>query len=111
MRFATAQWEALLEDGLWLANATHANAMARRLAGELAAIPGVALGLAVEANAVFAAFPPAMAAALRAAGAAFYPWVTPGDRFEGRLNRLVTSWATQAEEVDAFVTLARAEVP
>ena len=40
-RFLAAQMDAYLADGLWLACARHANAMAARLADGLAAIPGV----------------------------------------------------------------------
>jgi threonine aldolase len=54
MRFLAAQFIALLEDELWLANARHANAMAARLAAGLGEIRGVELVHPVEADAVFA---------------------------------------------------------
>ena len=54
MRFLAAQFIALLEDELWLANARHANAMAARLATGLAEMRGVELVHPVEADAVFA---------------------------------------------------------
>ena len=41
MRFVAAQFEALLTDDLWIRNAAHANAMARRLAAATRDIPGV----------------------------------------------------------------------
>ena len=37
MRFAAAQWDAILRDGAWLRHAAHANAMARKLAAGLRA--------------------------------------------------------------------------
>jgi threonine aldolase len=54
MRFLAAQFIALLEDELWLANAKHANAMAARLAAGLGGMRGVELVHPVESDAVFA---------------------------------------------------------
>jgi threonine aldolase len=54
MRFLAAQFIALLEDELWLANAGHANAMAARLAAGLGEMRGVELVHPVESDAVFA---------------------------------------------------------
>lgn len=54
MRFLGAQFLALLEDDLWRHNASHANAMATRLAEGLDGIPGVEISYPVEADAVFA---------------------------------------------------------
>ncbi len=45
MRFIAAQFVALLTDDLWLSNATHANAMAQRLAEGVGAVDGVTPGL------------------------------------------------------------------
>ncbi len=42
MRFLSAQLAAMLEDGLWLRHAAHANAMADRLATALGRVPGLA---------------------------------------------------------------------
>ena len=53
MRYLGAQVSALLKDGLWLANASHANAMARRLADALTSLPGIRLAYPVQANGVF----------------------------------------------------------
>jgi len=53
MRFVSVQFEALLGGDLWLRNATHANAMARRLADAVRGLDGVQVTQAVEANAVF----------------------------------------------------------
>lgn len=53
MRFLGAQAAALLADGLWLTSASHANAMAARLASALACLPGVRLAYPVQTNGVF----------------------------------------------------------
>lgn len=58
MRFISAQFEALLSDGLWQKNAEHANRMAAALARELRKLPEVRLvPERVDANGVFAILP------------------------------------------------------
>ena len=105
-RFIAAQFDAWLTDGLWLRLATDANRMAKRLSEGLAAIDGVEISYPTEINEVFVVFPEGVADALREAGAAFYPWVTPGDVAGGRMQRLITSFDTTADEIDAFVDKA-----
>lgn len=101
-RFAAAQWTALLRDGAWLRHAAHANAMARRLATGLQTVPGARLLFPVEANGVFVELTPALAAGLAERGWQFY-------RFVGEHGyRLMGSWATTSDEVDAFLADARA---
>jgi len=108
-RFVAAQFEALLEDGLWLRLAAHANAMADRLADGLAGVRGVRLPFRPGANAVFAVLPTATHDRLVAAGARLYPWsaetLAAADRpADGEVYvRLVTSFATRPEEIDAFL--------
>src|ERR1700742_2059235 len=75
MRFLAAQFNALLADDLWLANAAHANAMAARLASGLASIPGVDLAYPVQSDVVFARLDPRPPGAGRAG---FSPAPTPG---------------------------------
>jgi threonine aldolase len=58
MRFAAAQFGALLQDDLWRINAAHANAMARRLADGASTVDGVEIVHPVQANAVFARLRP-----------------------------------------------------
>lgn len=106
MRFVSAQLDAYLEADLWLARAAHANQLAKQLADGLAAA-GVELAHPVEANAVFARLPDALAQHLRASGAAFYDWGPPAG---GRtLVRLVTSFATPPADVEAFVALVKSQ--
>lgn len=97
MRFVSAPWLALLENGVWLANARHANAMAARLAAGIGRLPGVQLMFPVEANAVFADIPVAAQAAVRAKNWKFYT-------FLGATGcRLMCAWDTEATTVDRFV--------
>jgi threonine aldolase len=102
MRYAAAQFVALLSDDLWRRAAAQANAMAARLAEQAAAVPGVKVTRPVEANAVFA-IPPAEVVAPLQEVFPFYVW----DEATGEV-RWMTSFATTAAEVDEFVaTLAR----
>lgn len=108
-RFVAAQFDAWLAGGHWLDLARHANAMADRLARGIAASQVARLAWEPEANEVFAVMRPATAERLTAAGARFYDWSTAGLAPEDRLAegealyRLVTSFATTPDEVDAFV--------
>lgn len=101
-RFMSAQFVAWLGDGTWLTLADHANRMAARLADGLRRA-GIRISHPVEANMVFAWFDPATLAAARRAGAEFYqdsPAVGPDGSVE---VRLVASWSTVAEDVDALI--------
>jgi threonine aldolase len=82
-------------------NAAHANAMARRLADGLSALPGVTLTQPVEANAIFATVPKHAVAALERGGA-FYVW----DERRTEI-RLVCAFDTTPGDVDAFIANAR----
>jgi threonine aldolase len=101
MRFISAQMEAYLTDDLWLRNARHANAMARRLADGLAKIHGCRLVHPREANLLFVMLPNRVIDGLEQAGFGFYR--------EGgvRTIRLVTAYNTDPAAVDAFVTAAQ----
>ena len=57
MRYAAAQFVALLTDDLWRRTAVRANETAARLAAGAAEVPGVKVTRPVEANAVFAILP------------------------------------------------------
>ena len=104
-RFLAAQLLAYLEDGLWLVNARHANAMAARLASGLAAIAGVRTLQPVQSNELFVTMPPGVAARLQAAGYEFEGWVPPTGSSEPTW-RLVTSWDLSPADVDGFVAAA-----
>lgn len=107
-RFIAAQFEAYLQDGLWLDLARHANTMAARLQQGIAASAHARLAWPAEANEVFAVFDQTVADRLRAQGAVFYPWNPPraAPNLLGEsqmLARLVTSFATQLEDVERFL--------
>ncbi|MCX8092223.1 MAG: low specificity L-threonine aldolase [Verrucomicrobiae bacterium] len=102
MRFLSAPWVGMLREGAWLRHARHANAMAKRLEAGLRALPGVTITYPVESNAVFARIPPAAEARLHQRGWHFYTGVvTPNE------SRLMCSWDTTPEDVDAFVADVR----
>jgi threonine aldolase len=101
-RFIAAQMEAYLDGDLWLRLCRHANDMADRLSAGLAKA-GFAPKWPVEANEVFAALPVALCDRLQAAGAVFYRW--DADASGNVVVRLVTSFATTAEDVERFVEL------
>jgi len=105
MRFLSAQLEAYLTDGLWLTNARHANAMARRLVAGLTTLKGTQLLYPVDANEIFVILPPRMHVALQAAGAQYHPW--PSDRPGERAFRLVTAFDTDSADVDRFLSIAK----
>ena len=105
MRFLSAQLNAYLKNGLWLENARHANAMARKLARGLESVAGARLLHPVDANEIFIALPEPTASALEMQGFHFYRW--PLDIAESGITiRLVTSYATPSTDVDAFIAAA-----
>jgi threonine aldolase len=106
MRFISAQFDAYLDGGLWLDMAAHANRMAKNLSDGLAAA-GAKIWYPTEANEVFVSFAPDAEQRLLAAGARFYPWVTPGDPAKGAMRRLICSFATTDEDVEKFIDVAR----
>ncbi|MFI4887443.1 MAG: threonine aldolase family protein [Burkholderiales bacterium] len=102
MRFIAAPWLGVLENGAWLAHAAHANAMAARLAGGLAAIPQVRLLAPVEANGVFVDLPKHAIDALHDKGWRFYVFIGETGA------RLMCSWDTPADAVDRLLADLRA---
>lgn len=104
MRFIAAQFDTLLTDELWRRNASHANAMARRLAHALEGLSGVWITQPVQANAVFAVIPGELIAPLQAKHF-FYVWD------EARCEvRWMTSFDTSEADVDAFAASIKAMV-
>src|SRR5204863_94152 len=98
------------EGDLWLRNAAHANAMARRLADGVRGLPGVELTRPVHVNVVFALLPPDVVEPLRERFG-FYVW----DERSGEI-RWMCSWDTAEDDVDELpdveplVAADRAEV-
>ena len=102
MRFISAQLDALLGGDLWERAATHANAMARRLADAMKGIDGVRVTQSVDANAVFAVLDPAATEELQQSWP-FYVW----DEGTGEV-RWMCSWDTAEEDIDTFAADVRA---
>lgn len=95
MRFLSAPWAVALETGVWRRNAEHANRMARHLEQALRVLD-VPIVYPVQANAVFVRLSSAWTHALHQRGWHFYT-IANGER-------LMCSWDTQPEDIDAFVT-------
>ena len=96
MRFMSAPWVGMLQDGAWLRHAARANAMAARLETALGGLPGVKLLFPRQANAVFAELPQAVITGLRERGWKFYTFIGAGG------CRLMCAWDTTEQDVDDF---------
>lgn len=97
MRFLSAPWVGLLQDGAWLRHAHHANQMAARLEKSLRTVPVVKLLFPRDANAVFVELPLPVIDGLRQLGWVFYTFI-------GQAGcRLMCAWDTTESDVDAFV--------
>ena len=100
-RLLGVQFEAVLRDGLYLRLASHANAMAKRLAEGLAA-QNIPLLAPAESNQVFPILPDGAVEALKE---------QVEFEVERRMDashtciRFVTAWHTPAEDVDALLAL------
>ena len=97
MRFISAQFECLLSTDLWKRNATHSNAMAKRLEQGLRGIPNVKITQAVNANGVFAILPKEITPELQKE-IFFYVWNEQTNEV-----RLMCSFDTKEEEIDRFI--------
>ena len=107
-RYIAAQFNALFTDDLWLANARHANAMARRLYDATHELEGVTFTAPPVVNGMFPILRADAIDALQA-WSAFYTW-------DPNLHqvRWMTSFDTTVEDVDRFaagVTSALASGP
>lgn len=101
MRFSSAQFIALLTDDLWRRNASHANAMAQRLAAAVADVPGLRIERPVEANGVFATLP-AHTIPILQEHTPFYVWDEAASEV-----RWLCSWDTTEQEIDDFASTVR----
>ncbi len=102
MRFISAQLDAYLDNDLWLDNARHANAMAKRLADGLPGIPGATFRFPVDTNLMFLELPEQALDGLEADGFQFYRMADS----KGPFIRLVTAFNTDPTDVDAFIASA-----
>jgi len=97
MRFLSAPWIGMLQDGALLKHAVHANAMAQKLAAELRQFPGISIIHPVEANAVFVQMPELLIERLHQDGWQFYTFIGTGHA------RLMCSWATTDQDIEQLV--------
>ncbi len=104
MRFVSVQFEALLAGDLWLRNASHANAMARRLEAAVRGIAGVTVVRPVQANAVFALLPREVSERLQKQYR-FYFW----DEHTGEV-RWMAAFDTTEADIDAFAAAIAEEM-
>ncbi|WP_201862461.1 threonine aldolase family protein [Microvirga soli] len=115
-RLIGAQFEGYFADDHWLANARHANRMAKLLSEGLMQLPGVRLAWPTDANEVFPIIPQTLNKALKEAGILYHPWTElslPETERVGEnevLIRLVASWATQEEDVRKLLEIASSGV-
>src|SRR5271157_6044787 len=75
MRFLSAPWVGMLQDGAWLRHAKHSNAMAKRLEAAIRLLPGTQIAAPVESNAVFATIPDKIVQGMYQRGWKFYTHV------------------------------------
>ena len=97
MRFLTAPWIGMLQDGAWLRHANHANKMAKRLRRALSKISGIKFLHPTQANAVFVDMSPVLVDAMHKHGWHFYTLYSDNDA------RLMCSWDTTPKDIDDFV--------
>ncbi len=102
MRLISAQLEAYVADDLWLRNARHANAMARRLREGLSRIPGVRFHHPTEINFLLATLPAPVWEGLVADGYSFSRRGVPADN----IVRIACACDTTEQAVDALVAAA-----
>ncbi|WP_289292347.1 MULTISPECIES: low specificity L-threonine aldolase [Bacteroides] len=99
MRYLSCQFTAYLTNELWLKNASHANAMARKLYEALKDFPGVCFTQKMQSNQLFLTMPrPVIDRMLQSYF--FYFWNEGNNEI-----RLVTSFDTTEEDIDQFIHL------
>jgi threonine aldolase len=107
MRFIGAQYIAYLNNFIWIANASHANMMARLLETEIKGTPQVNIIHKVQTNCIFARIPADIVAPLQAFSY-FYRWEEGPARDNSMpMVRWMCSFNTQKEDVLAFADMIK----
>jgi threonine aldolase len=96
MRFIAAQFNAILQDDLWIRLAEHSNSMATRLHDATKDLPGLSYDAAPQVNSVFPILPRHLIEPLQQ-WCSFYTWDAARDQ-----SRWMTAWDTTADDVDCF---------
>jgi len=104
MRFISAQFNRMLSGNLWKETASHANQMAQLLEQGLRQFPEIKISNAVEANGVFAIFPPAIIPKLQQQSF-FYVWNEVTSEV-----RLMCSWDTHPQDIENFINQLKLEL-
>lgn len=110
-RYLAAQMLGYLQDGAWLRAAQSANSRAAYLVKGLRTLTDCTFAADPQANMIFASLPRATHQRLKAGGAQYGLYEGPletGDPDEPLLMRLVCDWSITEEQIDAFLSLARA---
>jgi threonine aldolase len=97
MRFLSAPWVGMLQNGAWLKYARHSNFMAELLHDGLAKIPEAKILFPRQANSVFAELPDPAIRAMWERGWMFYTFIGTGG------CRFMCSWDTTEEDVRDFL--------
>ena len=96
MRYLAAQFNAVLENDLWIELAGHANSMATELHRLTSTIPGVELGEKPQVNSLFPSLPKDIIEPLRE-WCFFWDWDPARHQV-----RWMTAWDTTPDDVAAF---------
>jgi threonine aldolase len=96
MRFLAAPWVGMLESGVWLTNAAHANHCATHFAKQIEGIPNVSVAAPVDANTAFLIAPEEILDGLRRRGWKFYTFI-------GGAARIMFAWDSDLKRVDELV--------
>jgi threonine aldolase len=96
MRFLAAGWVGMLENGVWLKHAQHANRCAKLLEQRMLTEANLRPAHPVEANAVFVPLPENLAKGLRERGWEIHDFI-------GGSCRFMCSWKTTEADIDAVI--------
>ncbi len=102
-RYISAQWEAYLQNGLWLGNAAYANQCAKKIEQSLSTMTDMRIIWPVQANEIFVSMTNSLIQKLQNLGHQFHIWSPDSERSNAQIIRLVTSFATQEAEINAFL--------
>jgi threonine aldolase len=104
MRFISAQYTGYFKHDLWKKCASHSNAMAKIFAEKLLTVNGIKITQPVQSNGIFVIIPHDVAERIRT-HFFFYPWNETTSEY-----RLMTSWDTDEEEIEDFISLLKKEM-
>ncbi|HEY0457380.1 MAG TPA: low specificity L-threonine aldolase [Verrucomicrobiae bacterium] len=97
MRFLSAPWVGMLQDGAWLRHAAHANAMAAYLEKSIRTMPELQILFPRQANSVFVELSQTIREGLWKRGWMFYNFIGKGG------CRLMCAWDVTEQDVNNFI--------